>query len=99
MTCASWPCSNSAALLSSRDNKRPTLADLRDSGAIEQDADIVMFPFREGYYVARELDALRPEDAQAMELGEQLRKVGSDLELIVAKNRQGAAGRFGYSAT
>ena len=33
-----------------RDNKRPTLADLRDSGAIEQDCDMVIFCFREGYY-------------------------------------------------
>jgi replicative DNA helicase len=33
-----------------RDSKRPTLADLRDSGAIEQDCDMVVFCFREGYY-------------------------------------------------
>lgn len=57
-----------------RDDKRPVLADLRESGSIEQDADIVMFLYRPDYY-KREAD----NDI-------------SDVELIIAKNRQGIAG-------
>lgn len=57
-----------------RDDKRPVLADLRESGSIEQDADIVFFLYREDYYI-------RDED----------KKTG-DVELIVAKNRQGQSG-------
>lgn len=57
-----------------RDDKRPVLADLRESGSIEQDADIVMFLYREDYYI-------RDED-----------KKNGDVELIIAKNRQGQSG-------
>lgn len=56
-----------------RQNKRPMLSDLRDSGAIEQDGDIVIFTYRDAYY--------NPET-----------KEPNCLELIVAKNRHGAAG-------
>lgn len=57
-----------------RDDKRPVLADLRESGSIEQDADIVMFLYREDYYT-------RDQE-----------KHTGDVELIVAKNRQGQSG-------
>lgn len=75
--------------LEGRDNKRPTMADLRDSGAIEQDADIVLFPFREAYYLARDLDA-HAGTAKAIEISDRLSQVGEDMELIIAKNRQGS---------
>ena len=39
-----------------RENKRPQLSDLRESGSIEQDADIVMFLYREGYYDREDVD-------------------------------------------
>jgi len=63
-----------------RDDKRPMLSDLRESGAIEQDADIVMFLYREEYYKG-ELDEEKQEDVDI-----------SKTELIVAKNRHGPTG-------
>ncbi|MEE8509876.1 MAG: replicative DNA helicase [candidate division NC10 bacterium] len=60
-----------------RDNKRPQLADLRESGAIEQDADLVAFIYRPGYY-----KALQAPDE----------KENYEAELIVAKQRNGPTG-------
>jgi replicative DNA helicase len=57
-----------------REDKKPILADLRESGSIEQDADIVMFLFRPDYY--------KKTDDQNT----------GEVELIIAKNRQGVAG-------
>ncbi|MBB5279345.1 replicative DNA helicase [Pacificimonas flava] len=73
-----------------REDKRPQLADLRESGTIEQDADIVMFVYREEYYHA----AKKPEDgsekfAQWMEKAE---SIAGHAEVIVAKQRHGATG-------
>ena len=60
-----------------RENKRPMLSDLRESGAIEQDADIVMMLYRESYY-----DEAAKEEAD---------KTGSErLEINIAKHRNGA---------
>ena len=71
-----------------RENKRPTLADLRQSGALEQDADIVIFLHRPDYYLERE----RPDpDSNAFTDWElQLSKVRGRAEIIVAKQRQGS---------
>lgn len=60
-----------------RENKRPSLADLRDSGAIEQDADMVWFPFRPAVY------KLKEDDGKGDPYPE------THAELIVAKQRQG----------
>ena len=73
-----------------REDKRPMLSDLRESGSIEQDADVVMFVYREEYYHERrqpEMDT--PEHAQWLERGEQLRGVA---EVIVGKQRHGPTG-------
>ncbi|MGC6471303.1 MAG: replicative DNA helicase [Parvibaculales bacterium] len=71
----------------SRDDKRPQLSDLRESGSIEQDADIVMFVYREEYYVLKE----EPQDGteEHMIWQEKMEKVHGIAELIIGKNRHG----------
>lgn len=72
-----------------RDDKRPTLADLRDSGAIEQDADVVIFPYREEYYLRRE----KPKkEADLPDWHASLAACAGHIELIVAKQRMGPTG-------
>ena len=81
-----------------RDDKRPLLSDLRESGTIEQDADVVMFIFRESYYLER-LEPIRKPDEDEMkyqsrfqrwrELSEKSHNIA---ELIIAKQRHGPIG-------
>ena len=82
-----------------REDKRPQLSDLRESGSIEQDADIVLFIYREEYYVASR-EPKRPidgDDAKVFEAYEQwqrdMERVYQMSELIVAKQRHGATGK------
>ncbi|TCD02085.1 replicative DNA helicase [Erythrobacteraceae bacterium CFH 75059] len=82
-----------------RDDKRPMLSDLRESGSIEQDADMVWFIYREDYYVAsREPkvpqagDDAKCHDAHAAWQAEMERVFGL-AELIIAKQRHGACGK------
>jgi replicative DNA helicase len=74
-----------------RDEKRPTLADLRDSGEIEQDADTVLFAYREAYYLAR----LRHEEGSPQERVRlaRLQETEHLLEISVAKARNGPDGK------
>ena len=74
-----------------REDKRPQLADLRESGSIEQDADIVMFIYREEYYLASRKPAEDHPDFTAWQ--EQMERAYGKAELIVAKNRHGATGK------
>ena len=75
-----------------RDDKRPHLSDLRDSGTIEQDADIVMFVFREAYYHAMH----KPDDEKAMSAwSERAEEIHNCAEVIVAKHRHGPTGTVG----
>lgn len=73
-----------------RDNKRPQMADLRESGSIEQDADLIIFPFREAYYLAREEP--KPNTDEHFKWQGEMTEIGDTMEIIVAKNRQGRTG-------
>lgn len=73
-----------------REDKRPQLADLRESGSIEQDADVVMFVYREEYYLSRaEPEAGTDKHMAWQEKCDQAHNVG---ECIVAKARHGPIG-------
>lgn len=72
--------------LESRDDKRPQLSDLRDSGAIEQDADTIIFLYREAYYLERE--KAKSADAER-ERVERLADCYHKLEFAIAKQRNG----------
>jgi replicative DNA helicase len=72
-----------------RDNKRPVLADLRESGSIEQDADVVVFVYREEYYLAQRLPPEDPVD-EYMAWNTAMQKAAGKAEVILGKNRHGA---------
>jgi replicative DNA helicase len=75
--------------LESRDDKRPTMADLRDSGSIEQDADAIIFVYREAYYLERETAPTADREAVRID---RLIDAKDQLEAIVAKQRNGPTG-------
>jgi replicative DNA helicase len=74
----------------SRDDKHPQLSDLRESGSIEQDADVVLFVFREEYYIKnKEPDRGTPEH---LKWEEKMNEVRGKAEVIIAKQRHGPTG-------
>ena len=73
-----------------REDKRPQLSDLRESGSIEQDADVVMFVFREEYYVERQKP--REGTPEFNDWQTQMMAVSGKAEVIVGKQRHGPVG-------
>lgn len=73
-----------------RDDRRPQLSDLRWSGDIEQDADVVAFLYREHYYADREALPSEPHEKQAR--AAKLAETANKVEIIVAKQRSGPIG-------
>jgi len=91
----------------SRDDKRPQLSDLRESGSIEQDADVVLFVFREEYYVQNMEPRRSPDEfkndiknEEYIAWEEKMNKVRGTADVIVAKQRHGPTGtaRLGFQA-
>jgi len=75
----------------SREDKRPQLSDLRESGSIEQDADVVMFVFREEYYKERE----KPGDHELEKMATwqaEMERLHGKAEVVIGKQRHGPIG-------
>lgn len=81
-----------------REDKRPQLSDLRESGSIEQDSDVVMFIYRREYYLSREEPQKKPEEDDSKfndryaKWQEELGENANVAEVIVAKQRHGPIG-------
>jgi replicative DNA helicase len=73
-----------------RDDKRPQLSDLRESGSIEQDADVVMFVFREEYYLRNKEP--RPGSEEHFKWQQEMEAVHGRAEIIIGKQRHGPTG-------
>ncbi len=75
-----------------RDDKKPLLSDLRESGSIEQDADVVMFVYRESYYLRAKEP--RPATVEHAEWQAKMNEVSHLAELIIGKQRHGPTGNI-----
>ncbi len=75
-----------------RDNKKPQLADLRESGSIEQDADVVMFVYREAYYLENQEPTLG--SIEHAEWQQKMDEISSLAEIMIGKQRHGPTGNI-----
>ena len=75
-----------------RDDKKPQLSDLRESGSIEQDADVVMFVYREAYYLERKQPKLG--SIEHAEWQSKMNEVSNLAEIIIGKQRHGPTGNI-----
>ena len=74
----------------SRDDKRPQLSDLRESGSIEQDADVVMFVFREEYYLKNKEPKMGTPEYMTWQ--DEMARIHGKAEVIIGKQRHGPTG-------
>jgi len=74
----------------SRDDKRPQLSDLRESGSIEQDADVVMFVYRDEYYLKNKEP--KPGTEEYFKWQQEMDQVHGKAEIIIGKQRHGPTG-------
>ena len=75
-----------------RDDKKPQLSDLRESGSIEQDADVVMFVYREAYYLERKEP--RPATVEHAEWQNKMNEISNLAEIMISKQRHGPTGNI-----
>tara|TARA_Y100001970_G_scaffold157825_1_gene193037 strand:- start:1766 stop:3184 length:1419 start_codon:yes stop_codon:yes gene_type:complete len=75
-----------------RDDKKPQLSDLRESGSIEQDADVVMFVYREAYYMERKEP--RTNTVEHAEWQAKMNEISNIAEIIIGKQRHGPTGQI-----
>ena len=75
-----------------RDDHKPQLSDLRESGSIEQDADVVMFVYREAYYLERKEP--RPATVEHAEWQAKMSEVSNLAEIMISKQRHGPTGNI-----
>jgi replicative DNA helicase len=91
-------CSQLSRAVEQREDKRPMLSDLRESGSIEQDADVVMFIFREEYYLSRGEPSRRPEESEDKfndrydRWKDRVEAAYGMADVIIAKQRHGPIG-------
>ncbi|NOX39462.1 MAG: replicative DNA helicase, partial [Alphaproteobacteria bacterium] len=79
-----------------REDKRPQLSDLRESGSIEQDADVVMFVYREEYYKEREKPSDHDVEAM-MKWQDEMEHLHGKAEIVIGKQRHGPIGSIDLS--
>ena len=75
-----------------RESPRPELSDLRESGRIEENADLIMFVYRAEYYIKRDMQGLDKNSNKYKSLEEELKKYKNKAEIMVKKYRNGACG-------
>ena len=83
-------CSQLSRQVEQRDDKRPQLSDLRESGSIEQDADVVLFVYREEYYLKNKEP--RPGTEEHIDWMAQMESAHGRAEVIIGKQRHGPTG-------
>ncbi len=83
-------CAQLSRQVEQRDDKRPQLSDLRDSGSIEQDADVVLFVYREEYYLKNKEP--RPGSDEHADWMNQMERAHGRAEVIIGKQRHGPTG-------